>query len=320
MAVADPRIVWFRRGVNPTATQDLSPHAFKAGEPVTLIDSKQRRYLVFPAAGERHSTGAGDVMADDIIGSLPGVRLRTRKNQVVAAYRTTLDEYVLLMPRAATVIPPKDIPFIVQFGDIFPGATVVEAGLGSGGLTLGLLRAVGDRGRVIAYELREDHANRGRKNVQAWPDGLASRLEVRIGDVHQELAAMRDVDRVVLDLPDPQNCLPAAAQALKPGGFVVAYTPGIRQIDTFVLASLEHPELAEPEVAEVILRPWVADRQRLRPELRITGHTGFIARVRRRGPRLGKEPELEAAPKPIQRDAGDDDAAPDTAPETTQDA
>lgn len=265
------------------ADLQVDPAAFKLGEPITLIDSKGRRNLVFLAEGKRLHLPAGYVDPESLIGALPGARIRTNKGQVVAAYRTTLDEYVLLMPRAATVIPPKDIPFIIQFADIAPGNTVVEAGVGSGGLTLGLLRAVGGTGQVISFELREDHANRARKNIDAWPDGLGHRADIRIGDVHQELAALSDIDRLVLDLPDPHNVLDAAAKALKPGGFVVVYTPGIRQIDTFVTAVLDHRSFAEAEVAEVILRPWVADRIRLRPELRITGHTGFIARARRRG-------------------------------------
>jgi tRNA (adenine57-N1/adenine58-N1)-methyltransferase len=255
-----------------------------AGDPVTVIDSKARRTFAFVTPGGRIDVAQGAVMCDALVGTLPGARVRTTAGQIVAVYRTTLEEYVLLMPRAATVVPPKDIAFLVQWADVFPGATIVEAGVGSGALSLGLLRAVGKEGRVIGFELRPDHANRARKNVEAWPDTRGVPFEIRLGDVHQELAALGPVDRIILDLPDPQNALPGAALALKPGGFIAAYVPGIRQIDAFVVAALDQRDFAEPEVVEVMARPWVADHQRLRPELRIVGHTGFLARLRRRGP------------------------------------
>ncbi len=259
--------------------------AFRPYEPVTVIDSKQRRFLVFPEPDARLHIIGGYLDANLLLDQLPGVRLRTSKGQIVAAYRTTLDEYVLLMKRAATVIPPKDMAFMIQWADVFPGAHVVEAGIGSGALTLGLLRAVGERGRITAFELREDHANRARKNICAWPDAKPEgRLELRLGDVYQELATLSGVDRVMLDLPEPHLALPAAAKALKPGGIIMVYVPTIRQIDTFVLATMDGGDFAEAEVCEVMVRPWVADRSRLRPELRITGHTGFLARARRRGP------------------------------------
>ncbi len=256
---------------------------FRPSEPVTLIDGKNRRYLVFPTPGERLQIQGGFVDADTLLAAEPGVRLRTSGGQVVVAYRTTLEEYVLMMPRAATVVPPKDIAFMVQWADVGPGDVVVEAGIGSGGLSLGLLRAVGETGRLVAFELREDHANRAKKNIASWREDLGSRLDLRLGDVSAGLETMQGVDEILLDLPEPHLVLPAAAQALVPGGLVVAYTPTIRQIDAFLLAVLNNPEFAEPEITEVLVRPWVGDRQRLRPELRMVAHTGFLARARRRG-------------------------------------
>ena len=297
------------------------PYAFAAGDPVTIIDSKARRTFAFLVPGARIDLAQGSVLADALIGSIPGARVRTTGSHVIAAYRTTLEEYVLLMPRAATVIPPKDIAFLVQWADVHPGATVVEAGIGSGGLTLGLLRAVGLHGRVISFELRPDHANRARKNVEAWPDTRGVPHEIRLGDVHQELAAMRDIDRILLDVPDPEHALAGAARALKPGGFVAAYVPGIRQIDAFVQGALDTRDFTDPEVVEVMARPWVADRQRLRPELRIIGHTGFLARARRRGPAVSADettnlpqdpPQMAAVAETADESAGapepDDDA------------
>jgi tRNA (adenine57-N1/adenine58-N1)-methyltransferase len=283
--------------------------AFAAGDAVTLIDSKQRKTFAFLIANGRVDVARGCVKAEALIGTLPGARVRTTAGDTVAAYRTTLEEYVLLMPRAATVVPPKDIAHLVHWADIHPGATVVEAGTGSGALTLGLMRAVGHTGKIIGFELRPDHLNRSRKNIENWPDTRGVPFDLRLGDVHQELLRLENVDRVVLDLPDPQNAVPGAAAALKPGGLVVAYLPGIRQVDAFVLAILDHNGLAEPEVVEVIVRPWVADRQRLRPEQRIIGHTGFLVRARRRGP--SAEPLPPRAPAPTDAAVP---AAEDTAP------
>ncbi len=267
-------------------TPSIAPCAFAANDPVTIIDDKQRRTFGLLVPGENIGVARGSVPAASLIGVLPGARVRTTAGSVVAVYRSTLEEYVLLMPRAATVVPPKDIAFLMYWLDVQPGATVVDAGTGSGALALGLMRAVGKEGRVVSFELRPDHANRARKNIEAWPDTRGVPFEIRAGDVHQELSSLRDIDRVLLDLPDPQNALAGAALALKPGGMLGAYLPGIRQIDALVLAALDGHDFAEPEVVEVAARPWVVDHQRLRPELRTIGHTGFLARLRRRGPKL----------------------------------
>ncbi len=257
---------------------------FRAGEPVIFIDRKTRKYLAILSEELRFNLRGGFLHGVDIIGALPGSLLHTSRGEAVRAYRATLEEYVLLMPRGAQVVPPKDIGYIVQWGDVFPGAVVVEAGVGSGALTLGLLRAVGSSGRVISFELREDFINLARKNLGNWPERLDARWEVRHGNVHEELAGLSEIDRIVLDLPDPWEALDGAAEALRPGGFLLAYNPSVRQVDRLVDAVLTHREFKEPEVSEVIVRPWIADRLRLRPSLRIVGHSGFLTRTRRRSP------------------------------------
>ncbi len=259
------------------------PEYFVANEPALLSDRRGRTHLVVLTPGERLHNAVGYVEADALIGHPVGSRVRSSKGEVLACYRPTLEEYVLLMPRAAQIVTPKDIAIITLWADIFPGATVVEAGIGSGALSLGLLRAVGERGRVIGFELREEFANRGRKNIEAWPEPLIEHYDLRLGDVHQELGSLIDVDRLVLDLADPWETLPGAARALRPGGIVVVYLPTIRQVDQFVIAVLDDKHFANPEVIEVLVRPWVADRVRLRPEQRMVSHTAFLVRTRRRG-------------------------------------
>lgn len=264
----------------------MSTSAFAAGEPVVLFDRKFRKYLAFLEPGKKIHIHAGMFEPEELMGKEPGARVRTNKGHSVAAYRPTLDEYVLLMKRSATVVPPKDTAMLVAWGDVAPGMTVVEAGMGSGGLTLGLLRAVGDRGRVIGVELREDHLNRATKNISAWLRELPANLEVHRGDVVEVLEAVRDADRVILDLGEPWVALAGAGRALKPGGALLAYCTNVRQLDRLVLALMDQMEFSIPDVIEVIVRPWVADRLRLRPAQRMVGHTGFLLRARRRGEAL----------------------------------
>lgn len=275
----------------PTSTEPTDrDDAFRPHEPVVLFDRKHRLHLVFLAPGKRLHLQVGAFEADTLIGQLPGTRFATLKGEYVSAYRPTLEEYVLFMPRGAAIIPPKDIGYIMQMADVGPGQHVVEAGIGSGALTLSLLRGVGPAGKVTAYELREDHANRAMKNIHAWREPLADRLEVHIGDVVEGLAKMEHVDRIILDMPEPWPALDAAAQALRPGGILLCYLPTIRQVDRLALAILDQRYFSHPDVVEVLVRPWMADRTRLRPAMRMVSHTGFLVRARRRGvARVGSE-------------------------------
>lgn len=259
------------------------PDLFAADQPVIFSDRKGRTHLVVLTAGERLHNAVGFIEADALIGAEVGIRVRTSKGEVLACYRPTLEEYVLLMPRGAQIVSPKDIAMIVLWADVFPGAIVVEAGIGSGALSLGLLRAVGESGRVISFELRQEFANRAKKNIAAWPERLGERLDLRIGDVHEEIGNLTGVDRLILDLADPWETLPGAARAMRAGGILVTYLPTIRQVDQFVIAVLDDRNFANPEVIEVLVRPWVADRVRLRPEQRMISHTAFLVRTKRRG-------------------------------------
>ncbi len=276
---------------------------FRDGEPAVFIDRKHRKYLMFLKTGHSYQLRGGRINSDNVIGDLPGCRVESSSGELLQAYRPTLEEYVLLMPRGAQIVSPKDIGHIVVWGDVFPGAVVVEAGIGSGSLTLGLLRAVGERGKVISFEIREDFANNARNNISAWWERLDKRLEIRLGDVHEELGALDvQVDRVILDLPDPWNALDGASRALRPGGILISYSPTIRQIDQLVLAILDRPQFSPPDLTEIIARPWVADDKRLRPNLRIIGHTGFLLRTRRR--------TVKAVESGVESESESDDRSP----------
>ncbi len=261
----------------------LDDDPFKDGDAAVLYDRRAKKHLVILEAGKRVQVAGGAFDCDDLIGRSPGARIRTHRGGGVAAYRATLEDYVLLMPRAATVMPPKDIAYVLQWADIFPGARVVEAGIGSGGLTIGLLEAVGPTGRVVSFDLREDHANRALKNIAGWRGNVSERLDFRLGDVSAGMLELDPVDRVVLDHPEPWTALPGVEACLRHGGIWVSYLPNLRQVDQLVIALLDSKEFAPPEVVEILQRKWVVDRQRLRPELTMVGHSGFLIRTRRRG-------------------------------------
>ena len=256
---------------------------FKAGDLVVLADDRGHHQLTCLVEGNSLHMNAGAIPCADLIGKLPGRRVKTGKGKEVTVTKPTLEEYMLMMPRAAQIITPKDAAYIVHWADVFPGATVVEAGVGSGALTLSLLRAVGETGKVIGFEQRIEFANRARKNVENWREPLAKRLELRVEDVHAGIGALSKVDRVILDLADPWLTLPGAISALAAGGILLSYLPNIRQVDRLINAILDRQELDPPEVVEAWVRPWIADRERLRPVHKILAFTGFLVRTKRRG-------------------------------------
>ena len=210
------------------------PHRpFRPGERVLLVDSKARRYLITLVEGGSFSTHAGTLPHADLIGRDEGILVRTSHGARLRAIRPTLSDYILKMPRGAQVIYPKDIGPILMLADIFPGARLLEAGVGSGALSMALLRAVGREGSVIGYEIREDFAARAAKNVESFlgPD-QPYRVEIR--DVYEGIepsdSGPAGLDRIVLDLPEPWRVVKHATVALRPGGILVSYLPTIGQV------------------------------------------------------------------------------------------
>jgi tRNA (adenine57-N1/adenine58-N1)-methyltransferase catalytic subunit len=194
------------------------------------------------------------------------------------ALRPTLAEYVLEMPRGAQVIYPKDLGPILMLADVFPGARVLESGVGSGALTMTLLRAVGPAGSVIGYELRDDFAARAERNVERMlGPGLPLRVEVR--DCYDGIDDV-DVDRMVLDLPEPWRVVKHAEDALRPGGILVAYLPTIGQVAR-LHEELETSAFGMAQTLEVLQRTWHVNGQSVRPDHRMVAHTGFLTQARR---------------------------------------
>ncbi len=256
----------------------------RAGESVLLVDERRgKRHLVTLRPGHTFHTDRGFIGHDALIGVLDGTTVRTSLGARYLALRPTLPEYVLEMPRGAQVIYPKDLATICFFADVGPGQTVCEAGIGSGALTMALLRAVGPTGRVVSYETREEFARRAQRNIETRL-GPGLPLTVRLQDVYAGLEE-QDVDRVLLDLPEPWRLVDAAATALRPGGIFCAYVPTIIQAQRVHEALAAHPAFALAETFETLLRPWHIAGLSVRPAHRMVAHTGFITLARHVQPR-----------------------------------
>jgi tRNA (adenine57-N1/adenine58-N1)-methyltransferase len=259
---------------------------FRAGETLLLIDERRgKRHVLVLRAGHTFHTDRGYVGHDALIGAADGTTVKSSMGTRYLALRPTLGEYVLEMPRGAQVIYPKDLAIMCFFADVGPGQTVCEAGIGSGALTMALLRAVGPGGRVISYEIREEFAQRARRNIESrlGPDVP---LTVRLQDVYAGLEE-RDLDRLLLDLPEPWRLVETAATAVRAGGVFCAYVPTIPQAQRVHEALAAHAAFALAETFETLLRPWNIAGLSVRPAHRMVAHTGFITLARRVQPRAG---------------------------------
>lgn len=249
---------------------------FRPGDRVLLFDSKGRRYLLTLAPGGEFHTHAGPVAHDELIGRDEGLTVRSARGARYVAVRPTLAETVLTMPRGAQVIYPKDLGPILILADIFPGARVLEAGVGSGALSMALLRAGAE---VTGYELREDFANRARANVAGFVDAEAlGRYQVHVRDVYDGIDEV-GLDRIILDLPEPWRAVKHAAGALCPGGILVSYLPTIIQVAQLREVLGGHG-FGLAETIEVLQRSWHVEGTSVRPDHRMVAHTGFLTAAR----------------------------------------
>jgi tRNA (adenine57-N1/adenine58-N1)-methyltransferase catalytic subunit len=252
------------------------------GERVMLVDVKRRRYLVILAEGGEFHSHAGYVPHGEIVGAAEGTVVRSTRGADYTVLRPTLEDFVVEMPRGAQVIYPKDLAPICMLADIAPGVRVFESGVGSGALSMTMLRYGAD---VIGYELREDFANRARANVTSFlgPDAL-ERYHVEVRDSYEGIDPdAGPFDRVLLDLPEPWQVIPHAEAVLRPGGIVVAYTPAITQA-TQAREALRGRWI-EARTIEVLHRGWHIDGQAVRPDHRMVAHTGFLTVARYLGRR-----------------------------------
>jgi tRNA (adenine57-N1/adenine58-N1)-methyltransferase len=290
---------------------------FQVGERVQLTDPKGRLHTITLAPGKQFHTHRGHLAHDDLIGAPDGSTVTNTAGVEYLALRPLLADYVMSMPRGAAVVYPKDAGQIVMMADVFPGATVVEAGVGSGALSMSLLRAVGEQGRLLSFERREDFADIARANARDFFGEDHPAWTVTVGDLVEALPAAvppGTVDRAVLDMLAPWECLDAVSEALAPGGVLICYVATATQLSKVAEAMRDHGTFTEPQAWESLVRGWHLEGLAVRPQHRMHGHTGFLVTTRRLAP--GTTPPLRKR-RPgrgyvASEDAGDEEWTPES--------
>jgi tRNA (adenine57-N1/adenine58-N1)-methyltransferase catalytic subunit len=272
---------------DPSADDDRRGPArsgpFLPGDRVQLTDPKGRHFSLVLERGQSYHTHRGAIAHDKLIGAPEGSVVLSAANTPYLALRPLLPDYVLAMPRGAQVIYPKDAAQILMWGDVFPGARVLEAGAGSGALTCSLLRAVGPTGHVRSYEVRADHAEHAVANVERFFGERPATWDLRVGDLadHDPAEPGGTADRVVLDMAAPWELLDVVRATLVPGGVLVGYVATTTQLSALSEALREQACWTEPQIWESMVRPWHAVGLAVRPEHRMIAHTAFLLTARR---------------------------------------
>jgi len=266
--------------------------AFADGDLILLVDKVGRRHRVRLKAGQRHSLHSGAIEHDAVIGRPEGVIVTTQLGARLLAVRPTFAEQVTGRVRQAQPIYPKDLGAILVGADIHPGARVLEAGTGTGALTLAALRAVGREGLVVSYEQREEFLEAAKRGISETLGGLPPNLVLKLGDIYQGVEE-QDMDRVLLDLPEPWQAIPAVRSSLRPGGIVFAHCPNVSQVQRYFEALRDARGFGMLEVFELLQRGWTVRGRSLRPSHRMVAHTGFLCFARRIADEELFEPEGE---------------------------
>ena len=256
----------------------------QAGDRIHLVDKKDRHYALTLKAGDVFQISGEKILHDELIGKPDGTMVQLSTGKPMLAIYPTLAEYSVKMPRGAQVIYPKDLAMITIWADIYPGARVLEAGVGSGSLTMALLRAVGERGKVVSYEVREDFARTASKNIERYMGAVphfSLRQENLFQGIHQDDLNEGLFDRVVLDLSEPWQVVPHAAKGLRCGGLYLSFVPTIPQVMQTVNALEETREFGLIETFETLLRTWNVKGRSVRPDHRMVAHSGFITVARK---------------------------------------
>lgn len=270
-----------------TATKSLPRGVFRIGDRVQLTGPKGKLNTITLEEGGSFGTHRGELRHDDIIGQPEGSVIKNHNGIEYLALRPLLTDFVLSMPRGANIIYPKDSALIVTMGDIFPGAKVVEAGVGSGGLSLYLLRAIGEQGSLDSFERRVEFADIAKANAVSQLGYEPKNWNIHIGDLQEQLPKVvktHDADRVVLDMLAPWECVEESAEALVPGGLIIGYVATVTQLSRFTEAVRASGHFAEPEAFETLFRTWHLQGLAVRPDHRMIGHTGFLVTARRLAP------------------------------------
>lgn len=253
---------------------------FAAGDDCLLVDGRGRHYLLRLTEGGEFHSHLGRVPHGHLIGLEEGGAVTSEKGSRLIAIRPRLLDYILKMKRGAQVVYPKDIGPILIYADVGPGVRVLEAGTGSGALTMALLRAVGPTGHVTSVEKREDHARVARQAIERFFGEIPANLDLRIGEVEGAVAELRP-DRIVLDLPEPWHTVEVAAEAMPGGGVFCSYVPTVPQMQQTVEALRNAGSFIEISSFEALLRTWKVEGRSVRPDHRMVAHTGFVTVARK---------------------------------------
>lgn len=259
------------------------PGIFGAGDRVQLTDAKGKLYSFTITPGKEWHTHKGWIVHDELIGVPEGSVIETSAGLKFTAFKPLLADYVLSMPRGATIVYPKDAALILGFADIYPGARVLEAGVGSGALTISLLRAVGVAGHVHSVERRDEFAANATSNVSNYFGERPINWSLSIGSL-QDQEFNESFDRVILDMLAPWECIALASQVLRPGGVFLAYVATTTQLSETAEALKNSGSFTEPESSESLIRGWHHEGLAVRPQHRMIGHTGFLIQSRRMAP------------------------------------
>ena len=256
---------------------------FQYGDRVQLTDAKGKLYSITLKKGAEWHTHKGMLKHDELVGVPEGSIVTTNQELKFQAFRPLLADYLLSMPRGATIIYPKDTAMILGVADIKPGVRVLEAGVGSGALSISILRAIGDSGFLHSIELREDFAEIARDNVTNYFKAQPKNWQITIGQLEDQKFDA-EFDRVVLDMLTPWECLTVAAEALVPGGVFMTYVATTTQLSRMAEAIKESANFTEPESLETMVRSWHHEGLAVRPQHRMIAHTGFLIFARRMAP------------------------------------
>jgi tRNA (adenine57-N1/adenine58-N1)-methyltransferase len=269
---------------------------FKIGDRVQLTDNKGKLYSITLTKGSEWHTHKGMLRHDDLVGLPEGSIVATNQDLKFQIFKPLLGDYVLSMPRGATIVYPKDAAMILSVADIKPGLRVLEAGVGSGALSISILRAIGTDGFLQSVEMREDFAEISEQNVISYFGTRPSNWNLTIGAL-QDQRFESEFDRVVLDMLSPWECLNVAGNALVSGGVFIAYVATTTQLSKIAEAIKENGNFTEPESSETIVRGWHHEGLAVRPQHRMIGHTGFLIFARRMAPGITALPRRRRASK-----------------------
>lgn len=260
---------------------------FRVGDKVQLTGPKARLHTIILEPGKVFHSHRGTIDHDSIVGLPDGSVIANSQGDEYLALRPLLNDYVMSMPRGAAIIYPKDAAQILALGDVFPGATVVEAGVGSGALSLWLLRAIGEGGTLKSFERREEFSDIAQSNVTSFFGHRPENWSVTVGDLTEALPETTEeasVDRVILDMLAPWECLDACATALRPGGVIVCYIATATQLSRVAEAIRATGNFTDPQSSETMVRGWHVEGLAVRPDHRMVAHTGFLLTARRLAP------------------------------------